>query len=114
MKFAANNPVRFVLFALLLLYATTADFMATSLIFVDGHDCDHPWVRIEHKCVTDSAGTKQAQAAVSHVDAHAQVAFLAIGVSALSPVWPHGRVATTSSLSAGVDLSFSTNEPLRC
>jgi hypothetical protein len=43
------------IFAVLLLYATTGDFMATSMLFVNGHDCDHPWVRIEHKCVTKSA-----------------------------------------------------------
>jgi hypothetical protein len=44
---------------MLLLYATTGDFMATSMLFVDGHDCDHPLVRIEHKCEAESARTKQ-------------------------------------------------------
>jgi len=112
MKFTASNPVRFFLFALLLLYATTADFMATSLLFVDGHDCDHPWVRIEHKCVTDSAGTKQAQAAVPHADT--QFVLLTTPAIAMSPIWSHGRVAANSPESAEADPSFQSNDPLRC
>jgi hypothetical protein len=60
MKPLANTRAWYVLFAMLLLYATTGDFMATSVLFVDGHDCDHPWVRIEHKCVTASGQVKQA------------------------------------------------------
>lgn len=50
----AKNPIRYLIFAGLLVYATTGDFMATS-VFSDGHDCDHPLVRIEHKCVTNSS-----------------------------------------------------------
>jgi hypothetical protein len=53
----ANNPTRYLLFAALLVYATTGDFMATS-VFSDGGDCDHPCVRIEHKCVTESSRIK--------------------------------------------------------
>jgi hypothetical protein len=42
---------------MLLLYATTADFVATTVVIADGKDCNHPWVRIEHKCVTSSVRT---------------------------------------------------------
>lgn len=60
MKPLANTRAWYIVFAMLLLYATTGDFMATSMLFVDGHDCDHPWVHIEHKCVTASGEVKQA------------------------------------------------------
>jgi hypothetical protein len=59
-----QNPIRYVLFAMLMLYATTGDFMATSMVFVDGHDCDHPWVRIEHKCVAKSGEIRQGRKAL--------------------------------------------------
>ena len=52
-------PARSLIFSFLLLYAATTDFIATSVLFVNGHDCDHPWVRVEHKCVERSARVKQ-------------------------------------------------------
>ena len=66
MRALAKKRVWYMIFSVLLLYATTGDFMATSMLFVNGHDCDHPWVRIEHKCITKSAdkGKERKQAAV--------------------------------------------------
>jgi hypothetical protein len=67
MRALATKRVWYIIFSVLLLYATTGDFMATSVLFVDGHDCNHPWIRIEHKCVTKSAdkGKEKKQAAVA-------------------------------------------------
>jgi hypothetical protein len=57
MRWIANKPLWYMVFAMLLLYATTADFVATTVVIADGQDCNHPWVRIEHKCDTASART---------------------------------------------------------
>jgi hypothetical protein len=57
MKIIASKPVWYMICVILLLYATTADFVATTVVIADGQDCNHPWVRIEHKCVTSSART---------------------------------------------------------
>ena len=54
MGLVANKNVWYMVFAMLLLYATTTDFVATTVVIADGQDCNHPWLRIEHKCVTDS------------------------------------------------------------
>jgi hypothetical protein len=60
--------VRLILFASLMVYAATADFIATSFI-AHGHDHDHPLLRIEHKCVTNSVNYERS------TDAAAPVAF---------------------------------------
>jgi hypothetical protein len=52
-RFGRSRSVRLIIFASLMMYAATADFVATSFI-AHGHDHDHPLLRIEHKCVTDS------------------------------------------------------------
>ena len=57
MGLVANKNVWYMVFAMLLLYATTTDFVATTVVIADGQDCNHPWLRIEHKCVTDSGRT---------------------------------------------------------
>lgn len=56
-KLLTKNRPWVLVFAMLLLYATTADFVATTVVIADGKDCNHPWVRIEHKCVTSSVRT---------------------------------------------------------
>ena len=67
------------LFAMLLLYATTADFVATTVGVITGHDCDHPWVRIEHKCVTSSVRTHSHDRDANQ--APAPVALMTVAVS---------------------------------
>jgi hypothetical protein len=57
MKLVAKKHVWYMAFAMLLLYATTADFVATTVVIADGQDCNHPWIRIEHKCVAGSGRT---------------------------------------------------------
>jgi hypothetical protein len=51
------KTVRHLLSCLLLLYATTADFAATSYID-DDNDANAPVLRVEHKCVRDSSKLK--------------------------------------------------------
>lgn len=65
---ASSRSVRLILFASLMVYAATADFVATSFI-AHGHDHDHPLLRIEHKCVTGSVKYERSS------DAAAPVAF---------------------------------------
>lgn len=77
MTFAGKNRIRFFVFALLLVYATTTDFMATTAGMVAGQDCDHPTLRVEHKCVTSSAGEKVDAQHFSLATIHADVAVVA-------------------------------------
>jgi hypothetical protein len=57
MGLVAKKNVWYMVFAMLLLYATTTDFVATTVVIADGQDCNHPWLRIEHKCVASSGRT---------------------------------------------------------
>jgi hypothetical protein len=105
----ANNPIRYLLFAGLLIYATTGDFMATS-VFSDGHDCDHPWLRIEHKCITDSSRIK-------HVDSNPALTTATIAFVALLL---HDMTQAIASFQDGDATAFISTDisqdhvPLRC
>ena len=102
--------LRYVVFAALLLYAHTADFVATSF-FANGHDSNHPVLRIEHKCVTRSAGIPDNHTAPPVIVP--PVAILATTLpSPLEPVISHQAVAGSvdrQSAAPGLDTVF-----LRC
>jgi hypothetical protein len=68
----ANGKYRmwYLVFSVLLLYATTADFVATTVGAVQEQNCNHPSLRIEHKCVTKSGRTRRKNdSATSSADA---------------------------------------------
>jgi hypothetical protein len=94
MRSLANNPMRFMIFAMLLVYATTVDFMSTSMAVVDGQDCNHPDIRVEHKMVTKSAGVERARQASAV--APIVTAIIASTVTHAAPVW-HQLVAVIST-----------------
>src|SRR5690349_17891843 len=100
--------IGYVVFAVLLLYAHTADFIATSF-FANGHDSNHPVLRIEHKCVTRSAG----------IEDHEQPLPVVVPLVALVAATPLFLIALPNAS------SFASNEvgspqsphdlaPLRC
>jgi hypothetical protein len=102
MPFAIKNRTRFVIFALLLLYATTADFMATTAGMVAERDCDHPTLRVEHKCVTSSV---RVNAGVQHL------ALAAVPVSLLFVPAIQNRVREISAFGVVVTHALSTCAP---
>ena len=112
MRTFANNPTRFMFFAMLLVYATTVDFMSTSLAVVDGRDCNHPGIRVEHKMVTKSSGLERArQAAVVPPIVTAAIPTLIL-MHAAAPAWQ--RLLALDS--AGWQPSSDPQDPvpLRC
>jgi hypothetical protein len=110
-----NNPIRYLFFAMLLLYATTADFMATTAGMVAGRDCDHPTLRVEHKCVTESAGVKQCHqqvlstAAISH---HMSAIAVVVTPAATAPQLDDSIAPFASS--AELSSAPPSSAPLRC
>jgi hypothetical protein len=65
MGFLRTQSVVLSAFALLFFFATTADFMATSVIG-GGHDANTPVFRIEHKSIGEKLQGVQPDSATAH------------------------------------------------
>lgn len=109
MRAIAKYPVWYVVFSVLLLYATTADFIATSVVIADGQDCNHPALRIEHKCVTSSGRTGHADHSAVSI---ANVAHLTASIS--DPRENDQPVATLESSESRHSATPQDATPLRC
>jgi hypothetical protein len=111
MRALAKKRFWYMIFSVLLLYATTGDFMATSVLFVNGHDCDHPWVRIEHKCVTKSADkTKEKR----HMAVHRPAPVSTPPSLSAIPTQESDAYAYTASRARGLTRTPLDLVPLRC